>query len=83
MLYYIGKGALVGIPAGDLTKEEVDKAHSSLLALGLTDEEIEKQGGAAGALVNTGLYSKKQMKQKEAIPENKSLSGPANNKGGE
>ena len=83
MLYYTGKGALVGIPARDLTEEDVDKAHSSLLALGLKDEEIEKQGGAAEALVNTGLYSKKQMKQMKAIPENKSLSGPADNKGGE
>jgi hypothetical protein len=80
MLRYTGKGALAGIPARDLTDEEVEKAHAALLVLGLTEKQIKEQGGVADALIKTGLYEKGRAR---AAAEDKSRSGPVDNKDGE
>jgi hypothetical protein len=81
MLHYIGKGGIAGIPAKDLSDEEVKKAGESLLAIGLSEQELKDAGGAEGFLVSSGLY--KKAGSKPAPMEDKLEIGPVENKDGE
>jgi hypothetical protein len=58
MLKYIGKGALPGIPARDLSDAEVGKYTDEphLRALGLGDDELAEIKSGKDFLIGTGLY---------------------------
>ena len=83
MLKYIGKGSLPGIPARDLTDEEVKRYGRPEVFeyLGVPAALFDKRySSAEDALVSTGLYRKMM---KSPAKEDKSLAGPIEDKDGE
>ena len=79
MLKYVGKGGLPGIPARDLTKEDIERygGKETWLALGIEESKI---GDSEEMLLATGLYEKMG---KPKPKENKLLAPKAENKDGE
>ena len=67
MLEYIGKAALPGIPARNLSDSEIEKytTEEKLRGLGLSNKEIAEVKSGKDFLVGTGLYKSASKPKKE------------------